>query len=109
MGEPPHDAETCGARGMSDARKRYIAERLATAWNAKNPPGTVVTWIADDDGNLDDYRETVITEPARVGPGGEVAIVRISDNRIPIRLSRIYGVAKLQADIEARIAREGVA
>ncbi len=94
---------------MSDARKRYIAERLARVWNEQNPPGTVVTWMADNDGNLDDYRETVVNSAARVGPGGEVAIVGIADSRIPVRLTRIYGVAKLQAEIAAQVAREGVA
>ncbi|KAB2888407.1 MAG: hypothetical protein F9K32_16665 [Desulfobulbaceae bacterium] len=94
---------------MSDARKRYIAERLAAAWNAEHPVNTAVICFGPDDGDMDDFRETVVTSPAQVGPGGTVPMVGVAEHGAPLPLTQVYGVAKLQREIEAQVAREGVA
>lgn len=94
---------------MSDARKRYVAERLAAAWNAKHPVNAAVICFGPDDGDMDDFRETVVTSPAQVRPGGTVPMVGVAEYREPVPLTKVYGVAKLQREIEAQAAREGVA
>jgi hypothetical protein len=93
---------------MTSLSRRYVADRLAHAWNEKHPVESVVIWFGPD-GDVDDMRETIMTAPARVVAGSDTILVGISDRANPVSLSSLYGAAELRREIEAQIAREGVA